>query len=134
MVQRQPVNDDAGLVVPGREVQVTAGGVDGHPQNGPGPRARHAGVDEPRLCGAATGRDAPDDRLAAGVADVEVAVAVEHHEGGHVGGCRVRPGGNHGVDVLRAGSRVDPVDAAVHVGDVEPAGGVERHAGEAHGR
>src|SRR5205823_10841627 len=33
MVQRQSVDDDAGLLIPGREVQVVAGGVDGHPEN-----------------------------------------------------------------------------------------------------
>ena len=77
------------------------------------------------------GRHAPDDRRGP-VADVEVAGRIEDDEAGHVCERGVGVGRDHAIDVLHTRARVDAQNPAVHVGNVEPASGVEGHAQEAH--
>ncbi|TMA82896.1 MAG: hypothetical protein E6J72_01460 [Deltaproteobacteria bacterium] len=58
--------------------------------------------------------------------------ADEDDEPGHAGERGIGVGRDRAVDVLHSRAWVDAQDPAVHVGDVHPALGVERHAQEAH--
>src|SRR5439155_23924197 len=86
----QAVDDDSRRLVAGGDVQVPAAGVDRYAQHRGGPGAGQPRVDEPGLGYPAARWHTPDDRLAAGVADVEISAGVEHDEGRHVGEGGVR--------------------------------------------
>src|SRR5204862_3979448 len=130
--EREPVDHDLPFLGAGRDVQLLTAGVDSYPGDVGAPRSGQPRIAEPRLCLAPTGWHPPDHR-GGPVAHVEVAVAPEGNEPGHVGERGVGAGGDGGVHLLRSRARVDADDPAVHVGRVDTALGIEGHSQETHG-
>ena len=130
--ERQPVDRDLPFLRAGRDVEFLAAGVECDPGHVGAIGSGQPRIGKPRLCLAAAGRHPPDHR-GGPVAHVEVAVAPEDGEPGHVGERGVRTGRDRGVDLLRTRARVDADDPAVHVGRVDTALGIEGHSQETHG-